>query len=148
MILIIDFYSFTQGCGVGATVFGRVYSLLYAASNPKKLITCAELHRQPFANYRAKWNSRNTKNRRPSLILCHFWVDWMVPPNNRGPSPPRFVCHHGTLLALRVPLSSYTFIYPPHPLPLCKLSHLTTTTLYSSVPVALHNDGVAKITPS
>jgi hypothetical protein len=73
-------------------------------------------------------------------------LDRWCPPTSRG--LPRLLCHHGSHPSgtSSSPPIVYIYVFPPS-LPY-KPSRLSTTTIYSSVPVTPHNDGVAKITPS
>ena len=89
---------------------------------PRKLITCpgfAVGHRLIIG---AKGHSGTPKTVALSPILCNFWLlDVPIraldgPPPTTGGLPNSSAIMAATLLALRVPLPSYTFICPPHPL--------------------------------
>jgi hypothetical protein len=88
------------------------------------------------ANYRSEGTFWNSKNRRPVSDSLQLLAARCGPPPTTG-GLPKFVCHHGTSSSPPI-----VYVYMSSSSPLCKPSHLTTTTVYSSVPV----DGVAKST--
>jgi hypothetical protein len=72
-------------------------------------------------------------------------LDLDGPPPETG-GPPHFVCHYGSHSSGTSSSPPFVHIYMSSS-PLCKSSHLTTT-LYSSVPITPHDDGVVNTAPS
>ncbi len=137
---------------VRAAVFGWRWLLLYAASRTPRSHHVPSLticHRLIIGA-----NARVPELEKPKLVVQSLLPlasnDPLIPldgwcPYNRGASPIRLPPWQPTFWHFK--LCSHRLCVDVFPIPPWKPSLLSITTLYSSVPVTPHNDGVAKITP-